>query len=288
MTNSMAVKKNLSSIQVLKTFLLLLEDDYTMAELVDKLNSNEDKNVFNNSVVSKYINTCRYLGINIPKIQNKYYVASLPFGLEFTNREVDLIDDMQNTGKSTLSVLFNRRLFSCMKKLRRYSNKNIIRVDVGAEDNIRKNFEFAINEQRQIRLMYRSKEIIECNPVDIIMERGKYYFVVKHSGKNKQIALDRITGLEVLNKKFLLRDVKEPEIVFKLTGGLAKRYSLRENEEILDTGEDYIVVSNKGEPQNVLIQRLLRYDSLCEVLQPVLFREEMKNIISKMLANYEV
>ena len=288
MTNSMAVKKNLSSIQVLKTFLLLLEDDYTMAELVDKLNSNEDKNVFNNSVVSKYINTCRYLGINIPKIQNKYYVASLPFGLEFTNREVDLIDDMQNTGKSTLSVLFNRRLFSFMKKLRRYSNKNIIRVDVGAEDNIRKNFEFAINEQRQIRLMYRSKEIIECNPVDIIMERGKYYFVVKHSGKNKQIALDRITGLEVLNKKFLLRDEKEPEIVFKLTGGLAKRYSLRENEEILDKGEDYIVVSNKGEPQNVLIQRLLRYDSLCEVLQPVLFREEMKNIISKMLANYEV
>lgn len=288
MTNSMAVKKNLSSIQVLKTFLLLLEDDYTMAELVEKLNSNEDKKIFNNSVVSKYINTCRYLGMNIPKIQNKYYVASLPFGLEFTNREIDLIDYMQNLGKTTLSVLFNRRLLSFMKKLRRYSNKNIIRVDVGVEDNIRKNFEFAINEQRQIRLMYRSKEIIECNPIDIIMERGKYYFVVKHSGKNKQIALDRITGLEVLNKKFLLRDEKEQEIVFKLTGGLAKRYSLRENEEIIDKGDDYIIVSNKEEPQKALLHRLLRYDFLCEVLQPVSFREEMKNIISKMLANYEV
>lgn len=288
MTNSMAVKKNLSSIQVLKTFLLLLEDDYTMAELVEKLNSNEDKKIFNNSVVSKYINTCRYLGMNIPKIQNKYYVASLPYGLEFTNREIDLIDYMQNLGKTTLSVLFNRRLLSFMKKLRRYSNKNIIRVDVGVEDNIRKNFEFAINEQRQIRLMYRSKEIIECNPIDIIMERGKYYFVVKHSGKNKQIALDRITGLEVLNKKFLLRDEKEQEIVFKLTGGLAKRYSLRENEEIIDKGDDYIIVTNKEEPRNILLSRLLRYDSLCEVLQPVSFREEMKNIISKMLANYEV
>jgi len=60
MAISHAVKKNLSSIQVLKTLLVLLENNYTMQELVEKLNENENDSVFNNSVVSKYINTCRY------------------------------------------------------------------------------------------------------------------------------------------------------------------------------------------------------------------------------------
>ena len=36
-----AVKRNQSSMQVLKTLQLLLEDNYTMTELIQKLNKNE-------------------------------------------------------------------------------------------------------------------------------------------------------------------------------------------------------------------------------------------------------
>ncbi len=73
-----AVKRNQSSMQVLKTLKLLLEDNYTMTELIQKLNSQEKEPVFNNSVVSKYINTCRFCGMEIPKIHNKYFVSSVP------------------------------------------------------------------------------------------------------------------------------------------------------------------------------------------------------------------
>ena len=76
------VKKNQSSMQVIKTLLVLLEDNYTMQELVQKLNEKEEEPIFNNSVVSKYINTCRYCGIDIIKVHNKYFVRSMPFGME--------------------------------------------------------------------------------------------------------------------------------------------------------------------------------------------------------------
>ena len=51
--DNQAVKRNQSSMQVLKTLQLLLEDNYTMSELIEKLNEKEDEPIFNNSVVSK-------------------------------------------------------------------------------------------------------------------------------------------------------------------------------------------------------------------------------------------
>lgn len=288
MANSLSAKKNLSSVQVLKTLLVLLEGDYTMTELVEKLNSKEKKPIFNNSVVSKYISTCRHAGINIPKISGRYYISSMPFGLEFTDRETDLIDYIQKIGKEILSVLFNKRLSEFIKNLRKYSNRNIMRVEISSENAIRKKFEDAVRENRQIRLIYRSKEVIDCNPLDIVLQKGKLYFFVNHSGKEKYAAFDRITGLEILNKTFLPKDNNGAEVVFKLSGGLAKRYALRENEVLTDSTEDYIIVTNKGEEKSILISRLLRYDSLCEVMEPLSFREEMKDTINKMISNYEV
>ena len=63
--NKLSQKKNLSSMQVIKTLQILLQGDYTMNELIEQLNANESEPIFNNSVVSKYINTCRYCGIEI-------------------------------------------------------------------------------------------------------------------------------------------------------------------------------------------------------------------------------
>ena len=74
MASKVIAKKNNSGIQVIKTLQVLMDDNYTMAELVKKLNMNEKKPIFNHSVVSKYINTCRYCGISIPKIQNRYFI----------------------------------------------------------------------------------------------------------------------------------------------------------------------------------------------------------------------
>ena len=109
MATSQPVKKNQSSIQVLKTFGLMLEGDFTMAELVTELNAREKKALFSNSTVSKYINTCRFCGIEIHKIHNRYYLSGMPFGLNFSSNEINLIQNLQQIAENNFSsgTIFN-------------------------------------------------------------------------------------------------------------------------------------------------------------------------------------
>lgn len=286
MKDSLAVKKNLSSMQVLKTLQLLMEDNYTMAELVEKLNANEKEPIFNNSVVSKYINTCRYLGIDIQKIHNKYFVASIPFGLDLTVEEQDLLNNLSKTAEEKLSRRLNKSFIEFFTKVSKYSNKQIMRIEPGKENTFHNIFETAVSQKRNIRLMFRTRIIIECIPVDIVLHKGKEYFKVIYEGSERLIACDRISGLEVLNREFVPKNFEE-NIIFKVSGDLYSRYKTRENEELVDNvPPDYMTICNKGESREKMIPRLLRYGYFCEVEKPLDFREEMKKTINAMLANY--
>ena len=127
--NKLSQKKNLSSMQVIKTLQILLQGDYTMNELIEQLNANESEPIFNNSVVSKYINTCRYCGIEIPKIHNKYFVTSMPFGLELSNADINLLTTMQTLVKEEMTKKYHKIFNGFLEKLNRYSNKKIARIE---------------------------------------------------------------------------------------------------------------------------------------------------------------
>lgn len=280
-----AVKRNQSSMQVLKTLQLLLDNNYTMAELIQHLNMNEKEPIFNNSVVSKYINTCRFCGIEIPKIHNRYFVANLPFGLDLSSRELDLLGDLQRTVRSTMSKKADNIFSDFIANLSEYSNKSIMRVEPKTSQMVYELFDTAIAEKRKIKLMFRAKAVFECIPLGITQKKGKNCFNVIHNGKEKTISVERISGIEMMDEKF--EHDSSQEVIFRITGGLAQRYSLRENEKII-TNElpDNIVVSNIGESKEELFARLLRYDTCCEILYPVHYREEMKTLIDEMLDNY--
>ena len=49
-----------------------------------------------------------------------------------------------------------------------------------------------------------------------------------------------------------------------------------------------ITVTNKNENKEILFSRLLRYDDKCELIRPIAYREEMKELINNMLENYGV
>lgn len=121
--NKISIKKNLSSMQVLKTLQVLLQGNFTMQELIERLNKSEEEPVFNNSVISKYINTCRYCGINILKIHNRYFVASMPFGLELTSGDIGLLERLQNIIRENMSSKYNKIFDNFIDKLNRFQTK---------------------------------------------------------------------------------------------------------------------------------------------------------------------
>lgn len=279
------VKKNLSSTQVLKTLQVLMEGNYTMSELIQKLNENEPDSIFNNSVISKYINTCRFCGINILKFHNKYFVCSLPFGINISDSEYDLIKFLQNCAKNSISVTANKNFAKFITKLSKYSNREISRIEEDTLDLTCTIFEQAAKNENKIRLMLKNKEILECIPINILENNGKLYFHFIHNEKERNILIDRVSGLEVLKDKF--KPVKrECTVIFKLTGDLAKNYSLRENEKIIKNDlPKSLTVINYNENSPVLLSRLLRYGDLCEI-ETKYARSNIKNIIDEALKNY--
>ena len=278
------VKRNIASMQVLKTLQVLLEGNYTMAEIIQKLNEKEKEPIFNNSVVSKYINTCRYCGFKILKIHNKYFIVSMPFGIDLSSTEMDLLEKIQSTGREMLSIKNNKVLTQTIDNIGRYSNKQITRVEKNSVDEILKIFEKAVANNRMVRLMFKNRMMLDCIPVAIEMRKGRKHFNVIYQDKSKYVLADRVSGLTILNSKYAKED--EENMVFKITGGLASRYDLRENEKIISQNlpESIVVASDRVDCDELLL-RLMRYDTLCEVItkNP---RQKMKKIIDDTLANY--
>ena len=281
-----SLKKNLSSMQVLKTLQVLLEGNFTMQELIKKLNQKEETPVFNNSVISKYINTCRFCGIDIPKIHNKYFVASMPYGMELTGSDIVLLENLQNIVQQEMTSKAGKLFNNFIEKLNKYSNKKIARVEKGSYKITAELFENAVADKRKINLMMKNKQVLECIPCRIVENKGKTFFDVFHDDKERIINSERVSGIEVLTQKHI-QNFKDTSVIFELKGELACRYTLRENEQLVAKSESgTITVSNRGENKDILLSRLLRYDDKCEILNPIEYREEMKHILSTALDNY--
>ena len=286
MAKKLSQKKNLSSMQVIKTLQVLLEGNFTMSELIEKLNQNEEEPVFNNSVISKYINTCRYCGIEIPKIHNKYFVTSMPFGLELTNTDINLLESMQNLVKNEMTSKYNKLFNSFVEKLNRYSNKKIARVEKATYQLTSELFENAVTDKRKIQLMLKNRVIMECIPIKITEVKGKTYFNVFYKNRERMIDSARVSGLEVMKQKFL-QNFNDESVIFLIRDDLAARYDLRENEQYTKTDRiGWKAISNRGENKEVLLSRLLRYDDKCEIISPKTYRDEMKQILNDTLSNY--
>ena len=285
-TKGMLVKINLSSTQVLKTLKILMSGDYTMSELIEKLNENEPEPIFNNGVVSKYINTCRYCGIGIPKINNKYFVSKIPFGIDISVRENELINYLQSNAEAALSAGANKKLANFFTKVSRYSNREIERAEGESSEKICSIFEKAAKDEIKLLFLLKNKKSLKCIPINILYHNGKRYFHVYSEDKEYNILIDRVAGIEVLKERF---STLKPDgaVVFKLFDALAKNYNIHENEKIIANDlPNSITVVNYNENKLVLLSRLLRYGDLCEIETPAHIRLKMKEIIDETLANY--
>ena len=280
-------KINNSSKNVIKTLLTLMQGDYSMNELIELLNNKEPKSLFNNSVISKYINTCRFCGFDIPKINNKYYVAKIPFGLDLTEPEGDIIKSLSAYIQDEMSANKAKLADSFFQKIGRFSNKKILRIEKDNFVALVELFERAVSKQRKVKLLFKNRVTLECIPLNVTQKGEKRYFNVFHK-KVRNIDVSRLAGVQMSGQIFIEPYNGEQVVVFKLKPPLAKRYEPRVNEKVDVNTDGTITVTNKNENKDLLFSRLIRYDDKCEILQPKGYREDMKDLINQMLQNYGV
>lgn len=278
-------KVNMASYRVLRTLQYLFEEDLTMQQLIDKLNS-DNSGTYNNFVVSKYLNTCKCCGIDIQKVDGKYAIMNFPFGEKFTADETKLIYDLINCNENRKTQTINNDLITKLH-LPLYKSSNGLKSSESYR--LINLFEKSLVIKNEIELIYRSGEILKCKPESIKVDDGKIIFRIKKDNSIKEVSPEELADVKISNKKVKKSELGGKDVIFELRGKLAKRYQLRENELILRYKKNGdIVVINKYEDKESLFRRLSRYDYLCKIVKPLSYAKEFKTIINDTLKNYGI
>ncbi|MBQ6515983.1 WYL domain-containing protein [bacterium] len=286
MTNPQTCKLNNASMNVLYTMMTLLDKPLTMKDLI---NAFAKYSPCNNFVISKYINTCRFCKFDIIKYSGKYILRKLPIKISFTQDEEDLITNnlVNNTIKSNSKDLINT-MSEFLFKLCRLTS-----FDANVEHSLNKNpllseFEESLYSELMVEIITKDGKSIICSPVELKYIKDNTIFSVFYNDEMKDIPLDKVSSIQKTSRK-ILTGIIPHTVTFKLMKDLAKRYSTRAHERIINIEADgSIIVSNRSEDKEELMKRLMRYDEKCEIISPKILREEFKTKIDKTLENYSI
>ena len=282
-------KVNLSSMRVLQMLQLLFEKSYTMNELVDKM-SELTNECCTNFLISKYINTCRFCGIDIQKLDGKYTLLKIPFGYTFSEDELVLLNEIGEFASGMRASKTVRNLNSVITKINQHSDKYYARVSIPEDDKRIIAFEEAIEHGYKIRITYLEDEeekMLQCEPFEVTYDDfGLCFIVYTLEGERLRIPFNDVINIQATKLK-ATKQASTATVTFILKNILAKRYTLRPEEKITKETPETTVVINSTEDKDTLLTRLLRYGDQCEIRFPVSYRKELLNIVNNTLKNYE-
>lgn len=290
-----------SGYRILYVLFLLINNGLSQKEINEKLSQNPDiEQSFTKETLLKIINTLKVSDIEIIKKKNKYHVSKLPwqFDLDETHFKTlfSLIYYVGALEQKELSKDYN----SFLENLFRFvPEKKLLQFDkeISNYKSLNKYSKYALRI-RKIEQFRQSDSRIKI----ILNEGHEYYFDTYHleytsqkvfltgyslkHHENKTIDLDAVKSVKQLPQKS--SGVFFPSsVTFKIKGRLAKSYNLRENEKLLNFENDELIVSNKGEDRQKLFRRLLKYKDLCKIVATDSVRNDFKQMLERILQNYE-
>lgn len=285
MTKSLS-KVNLASLKVLYTLQLLFERNLSMDELIKyyELYHNE---FISNFVMCKYINTCRYCGIDIKKINNKYTILNFPIGISFTNNELSLFKELKNCCEKIKLDYLSENMQEILDTVNRRADRPISPVTTSIiKDSKIKIFEKACLCSQKIKMTFQDNTSINCEPIDITIGENNISLTIFDGRDSKEVSPKNIKQIKILpqkaNSNFL-----PTTVLFELKGKMARKYQIRDHEQVLriNSAGD-MVITNRFEDKTKLLHRLMRYGDNCRILSPKAYVVDMKNLIDETLKNY--
>lgn len=277
----------MASYKVLYTFLSLYQCNMTMHELISSLNK-LNLGVFNPFIVQKYIHTLKSCGINIQKIHNKYSIVNFSFGTKLSEEDATLLHNLKTEYEKASVNDMEYAIHTFFTKLHLPFYKYTTGSVYGPHLKILKFIKYAFNTNVEVMITYKnsSKEICFIREIKIVDK--KYYFLAANENCVKEVALEDIENVELIQKPSKIT-FGNTGVIYELYGSNAERYQLRPNEKILRYNPPKsIVILNEYEEKTLLIQRLLRYDSSCKILEPADFSNQMLEEINGALMNYNI
>ena len=306
-------KLNAGCIKIFQFLQLLYEDEAEYGRVVEIFKDEVSvKNASSNNiqvVINKYVNALKIFGIKITKEKNKYKLLSSLYSMKLSVDDIKsmsiLISSTENfpdkkSGSSVKEFLNKIELRmknedkNTLNSLIKNSNYDFSFYYTDLREQINQCLELA-EHNRTINLVYLNKKKekkIKCNVKEVIFESKTAYLLVYDmvARENLQIALPHILSIDDSPASMMNAADSTTTVVFRLKGRLAKTYNYREGEkctkEFTKDGEELVVVT-RDEPVDLLLSRLMRYSTSCEIVSPKFIKEKMVALINDTLSNYD-
>jgi predicted DNA-binding transcriptional regulator YafY len=299
---------NISAYRVLYILLALVQyRSLNMIELNRCLFENSAiRRIYNTETLTKYINTLREVGCDIPRSSSRtdynYELRKHPFRLTLDEGEARVADQLLRS----LSTSPDERLyqdyqdflewFSWFLEFQKPENsKNASKVTVLFPE---------LEARRATRTMYRqycrdaftlqikylpeqadaAREIL-LEPHDVLEHGSRLFLLGLDVQTQEQVMLniERIEYCRQLPSKNK-RPAPQTTVIFTLFDRLAKNYRLYPDEKVIYRGAAELQIKARVSRTDDFVNRLMKYGPLCEVISPNTLRENIKNRIAKKLA----
>lgn len=308
MTKKLTEKYNDACIKLFEFLKMLYAGDVDFKDVIDLFSNGQYDGKSNTHVtLNKYLNAMKIFGIKVKKINGKYQIFSSLYKIKFTLEDLKSIELLKEACK--ILPAGNNKI-----NLEHFIRDLEIRFDESAQA-----FEKISNNTANLHLQFNQSEMVDqikqcekfcqdklkmeiiyatekgeainllCSPIELLYQKRKIY--LKALGNNGsrvyEIPLESIQSVKQLPISNTQQSIPTT-IVYRIKNRLARNYKLREWERLdkIESDGSHIIV-NKNEDLHMLVKRLMRYGTECEICSPKFFKEEMIERINSTLKNYQ-
>jgi predicted DNA-binding transcriptional regulator YafY len=250
--------------------------------------------------VIKYINTLKKSGYVIVRKNKKYSLEQVPQNIEESESFLETLIKIEALSKFIYTKKSRREAFSIINDVKILISKNS-KEDL--KDFLKDEQDLAISkdekailnqcekictEEQRVLFLYLAEDgnltEMTCEPYDIIYKNRQVYinvFDLKDFDK-KLINIKFIKKIKQLPTKSQFNQ-QSKNAKLMLMDKLAKSYTLKENEKIIQKNDRFIVISTIYNDKTQFVKRILRYGELCKIVSPASLQESYLNYLAKMI-----
>ena len=308
MTKKLTEKYNDACVKLFEFLKMLYDGDAEFKKVIDHFSNGQYDGTSNTHVtLNKYLNAMKIFGIKVKKINGKYQLQSSLYKIKFNLEDLKSIkllkeaSEILPNGKNktnlehfihSLEIRYNDYAQSLEKIT---NNTNNLHLQFNHSEMVEqiKQCEKFCQDKLKLEIIYTTEkgEAINllCSPIELLYQKRKIY--LKALGNNGsrvyEIPIETIQSVKQLPISNSGQSIPTT-IVYRIKNRLARNYKLRDWERLDKIEADGShIIDNKNEDLHMLIKRLMRYGTECEICSPKFFKEEMIERINSTLENYQ-
>ena len=310
MTNKINEKYNTSCVKLFEFIEMLYKGDVEFKTVIEHFSEGQYDGTSNTHVtLNKYLNAMKIFGLKVQKQNHKYNITTPLYSISFN------VEDIQsfNKLKKAMVILPEGKVKNGFKSFIkavevRFDEKTRDAID-SMKSNVVLDLDFShalildqikmcekyCQDNMKLEIVFfkgisRKEVNLLCSPVEVLYVKKTICLKVagNNGGRIYQIPLEDIKSIKQL--PVAASNVSLPTtVVFKVKNRLALNYKLKDCERLDGIKSDGSkIVVNKGEDFNILIRRLMKYGTNCELISPKFLRDEMLELINKTLSKYKL